>query len=154
MRYKIAEQLGAIDYFISLQNWLQPRFVFADIHKRLTLTLIAGIYECVLENMRNIVVRQEYENSKLLKHFIPVEKIEKRDDDKFEVFINDACEMKMIDNDWKEHLHRVREIRNWLHLSKERKENVKDWFDKLDLNEVRNRLEQFRRLTYKFIQDL
>lgn len=150
VRYRIAEHLSALDYLFSLYLWLKPVMVFDDLHKRLVLIIAASIYECILNDAIYITVERELSNTKLIKKFISKDKINNLEKDEFEKIINNANEANIINDDWKDYLHRIREVRNWIHLSKERDANLESWFQQQTIDDLRNKLNEFRLIIESF----
>jgi len=150
IRYVIAEHIAAVNYFHSLFNWLEPSLVFGDVHKRMVLILIASIYESVLTNAVNRTRKKEYYGTNILRSYLSKKKILNEYDYKFEVLINDCFSARYYNNDWKKYLHNIREVRNWIHIAKERNDNLKQWFDGETIESLKDKLEDFRRLSEEY----
>jgi hypothetical protein len=153
-RYRISESLAALDYFASIYDWLKPGLVFADVHKRMILILVASIYECVLTDAISRTARQELAESKILKLFIKKDKINEIDNDEFESLINNGQQIGMYRDDWKEYLHKIRGVRNWIHLSKNRDKNLEKWFNEQPIESFKSRLEDFRKISEVYLSTI
>jgi len=153
-RYRITEALAGIDYFISIYNWLKPAFTFADVHKRMILMLVSGIYECVLSDAVSRTAKQELVESKILKQFVSKDRIQEIDKDEFEKLINNGEIIGMYGSDWKEYLHKIREVRNWIHLAKARDTNLGDWLGLQTIDTLKNKLDEFRILSEAYFSKI
>ncbi|KKS30829.1 MAG: hypothetical protein UU93_C0030G0005 [Candidatus Amesbacteria bacterium GW2011_GWA2_42_12] len=118
------------------------------------LMLVSGIYECVLSDAVSRTAKQELVESKILKQFVSKDRIQEIDKDEFEKLINNGEIIGMYGSDWKEYLHKIREVRNWIHLAKARDTNLGDWLGLQTIDTLKNKLDEFRILSEAYFSKI
>lgn len=119
IRERIAEQRMACDYLLSLYLWLKPGLTILDSHKHALIQILGSIYEGALVDLLNKKARTMIDD-KLTNSLIAKIKINKLS---FYELIDIADKGGCLIG-WKQYLSEVREIRNWIHLSKSKKEGI------------------------------
>ena len=150
LRHRIAEQCMACDYLMSMELWLQPKLTIQQGQKIILIQGLASIYEGVLDHILDQVIIKEKAKTPLLNVIINKEKF----DSDFRTFgpILKACiAAGIINGNWSSYFGQIREVRNWIHLSNEKKGSLLTWINRQDCRDFRIKLEDFRKYIKKLL---
>jgi len=135
---KIAEQLMALDYLISLELWLIPFSTIGKRHKSIFIQQLCSVYESLLElfvnnqinQVKNLypIINNETLNNKFNTLGILVKKIDKTN-------IFNAKQVKYLKD--------LAEYRNLIHLSKKETNEIIEWFNQQSTKDLREQLDKF-----------
>jgi hypothetical protein len=140
MRDKVAEQLMACDYMLSLELWLKPTSVIAKRHKRIFVQQIASVYEGIIDFFLDKKIKNLHEESILAKEISSKNFVEYR---RFNKSIDLMSSIEAISPEGKEYLIKICEVRNYIHLSKNERGEIIKWLDENSSNEIRSKLNIF-----------
>jgi hypothetical protein len=132
----------ACDYLVSLELWLKPKLTIQERQRVLLLQLLSSIYEGILSEVVDNLIRTKKGNDPAFKTtFHDGLYGDKRT---FGPTLRLAFDFDIIDDHWKSYLDKLREARNWIHLSNTEKVEVKNWMMGRPCEEHRNKLNTFK----------
>ncbi|MEI6280895.1 MAG: hypothetical protein WCP17_02760 [bacterium] len=140
MREKVAEQLMACDYMLSLELWLKPFSVIEKRHKRIFVQQIASIYEGIIDSFLSNRIQKSLNNDVLVKEITKKSRFID-----YRTFITSISLLEKIGkiSSWKDYLIKVAEVRNYIHLSKEEQVDVNQWLTAQSSEAIRLKLNDF-----------
>lgn len=150
--YRVAEQIGAIDYLFDLKEQLPNYSLIQSFHERVILISLGALFEFGLKKAatHKILVAKDREP---IIATLNLDKEEKKlEEEGMEGTINRLSRAGLINDDWQEFLHKVRELRDEVHMDKERDENIQIWVKNVGLINLRKRLEDFREVLRAIFQ--
>lgn len=140
MRDKVAEQLMACDYLLSLEIWLKPISIINKRHKRIYVQQIASVYEGIIDSFIEKEILALHKENILAKELSSKNLVEYRT---FHKSIELVSKIKSIDSEWKEYLIKICEIRNYIHLSKDERIEAFQWLENNSSESIRLKLDDF-----------
>ena len=140
MRDKVAEQLMACDYMLSLENWLKPSSVIEKRHKRIFVQQVASVYEGIIDFFLDEKIKKLHEESILAKEISNKSFIEYR---RFNKSIDLMNSIGAISYEGKEYLIKICEARNYIHLSKNERGEIIKWLEENSSDSIRLKLDIF-----------
>ena len=141
MKEKVCEQLMACDYMLGLQLWLKPVSVIYKRHKLIYVQQIASVYEAIIDSYLSKVIDEMIIVYPVLAETI----INKRYTEYRTLSTSLALMDKMgkIDLKWKKYINKIAEVRNYIHLKKEEKEEVTTWLNARSSDDFKENLNRF-----------
>lgn len=143
LRNRIAEQNLATDYLMSLEVWLQPISTIQEKQKIIYIQSLASIYEGVLSYSLRKRLEEEEQSSPLFKAVMD-RKMFSDTGMTFGPTLKGSYAAGIIDDAWSSYFGYIREIRNWIHLSKEQKSQLMIWVRRQQYIDLRAKLNDFR----------
>jgi len=144
LKSRIAEQCMACDYLFSMEIWLQPKLTIERGQKIMLTQGLASIYEGVLSHILDKKIEEEKVSSSLLDAVIDKEKYD-TETRTLGPTLKACTKCGIINEKWSSYLGQIREIRNWVHLTNEKKSPLVSWIDKQGCHDLRLKLDDFRK---------
>lgn len=145
LKERVVEYNAMIDYHLSLNLWLNPVGIFYKREKVLLAQLIANIYEGVLNYKLSEYISNRVEGDNFLKEVLNNSALSRGKKQTFGIVYCAAYQAGIIDSHWSAHMAKFAEIRNWVHLSKDESQEMREYLERFTLTDLREKLDIFRR---------
>ena len=142
MRYRVAEQLMLFDYLWSIQDWLGPQFTLKDLQKLQAVVSLGGVYEGVLSVVVDSQIAQRTNSDPWLDSII---KDMRRGEWRFYDLIKLVQRLDLSDVSQIAEFDKMRQVRNWVHISKEQEDELIKWFNSMTYEQFAKSVEEFRK---------
>lgn len=57
----------------------------------------------------------------------------------------------LLDEEWTDFLHKVRVLRDEVHMDRDRDKNIQNWLNEIEISGIREKINDFRKLVYEII---
>jgi hypothetical protein len=139
IREKVCEQLMACDYLLSIELWLKPISVIQKRHKLIFVEQVASIFEGVIDNYLDKKISILHQDS-LAREICHDKYIKYRT---FNTSIKLLKKLDLIKEVAYNYLIKLAEVRNYIHLTKDVKDDVMAWLDNQSSQDIRSNLDSF-----------
>lgn len=136
---RIAEQLMAFGYIWSLADWLQPNLILGQRQKVIAVTTLGSVYEGVLAALveKNI---KSYVNDEFFNQI----RRKPQPGWQFSDLVRICRNSGFISEQRNQYLTKIREVRNWIHVSGSQKPELQHWLNEQSYPSLQHELQEFR----------
>ena len=149
--YRIAEQIGSIDYLMDIKERLPNYVSIQKFHERVILISLGALFEYGLKHAAYIRLEKEKDEHKITSTLNTEKEERKMTQEGMEGTINRLSQAGLLDNDWFDFLHKVRVLRDEVHMDRNRDENIQAWLDEIGIMGIQNKIEDFRNLLRQIV---
>jgi hypothetical protein len=149
--YRIAEQIGSVDYLTDIKENLPDYGLIQKYHERVILISLGALFEYALKRISQIRLDRAKENEPIISTFNIEKQERKLNEEGMEATISRLNKANLIDENWAEFLNKLRVLRDEVHMDRERDENIQKWIAEIGVEGIKLRIEDFRDLAKEII---